>query len=145
MHWINRGAIDLAISFRQAREAGDTARAHIRDGLRWSNSAAATPHFPEHQLTVLGRLALESDAIVAIFAGRRGVAVHLLASWVSDFRGAEFRGFANDSPALDFNQLVDQIQVRRITRRGKRGAYAERVNRGVFRQQRGDARFVEIT
>src|SRR5271163_3309218 len=145
MHWINRGAIDLAISLLWSREAGDTPRAQISDALRWCDSAAATHHFHEHRLTVIGRLALESDAIVAIFAGRRGVAVHLLASWVSDFRGAEFRGFANDSAALDFDQLVNQIQMRRITRRGKRGAYAERVNRGVFRQQRGDARFVEVT
>ncbi len=68
----------------------------------------------------------------------------MLAAGIGDFRGAEFRGFANDSAALDFDQLVDQIQVRRITRRRERGADAERVNRGVFREQRGDARLVEI-
>jgi len=48
------------------------------------------------------------------------------------------------SAAIDFDELVDQIQVWRITRRGERGADSERVNRGMFRKERGNARFIEI-
>ena len=84
------------------------------------------------------------EQVVAIFAGRLGVAEYLFAAGISDFRGAEFRGLANDSAALYLNQLVNQIQMGRIARSGERGADSERVNRGMFRKERGNARFIEI-
>ena len=70
MHRINRGAIDLAIGSRQAREAGEAPRAQSGDGLCRGDATAAAHHFYEHWLAAIRGLAIERDPVMAIFAGR---------------------------------------------------------------------------
>jgi len=57
-HGVYCDAIDLAISPRQAREAGETTRAQIGDRLRGGDSAATTHYFHQHGLSTVGRLAI---------------------------------------------------------------------------------------
>src|ERR1700745_2888902 len=126
------------------RESGDTAIAQSADRFRRRCAATLSHYRHEQRRASIRSLAFERDLILFEFAAAVQIPKHLFASRIRNLRFRKLCSALYFPRAIHFDELVNEIQKRRISGCRQCPADAERIDRSAFCKQARNLIFIEI-